>query len=123
MLTLALWAAYFAPALFGGETFYLRDLFSFFFRPLREAWVATIQAGQAPYLSVGLHLGQPMMAEPSDSTFCPGNLLFFALPFDLPWKLYLAGHVLFAALGTYHLARTLGAPRGFSPSAGRCSRR
>lgn len=115
-LLLALWAAYYASALFGGETFYLRDLF-FFFRPLREAWAATIAAGHAPYLNTGLNLGQPMLADPSYSTFYPGNLLFLALPFDVAWRLYLAGHVLFAAFGTYLLARALGASRGASFAA------
>jgi hypothetical protein len=115
-LLLALWTGYYASALFGGETFYLRDLF-FFFRPLREAWAATIAAGHAPYLNTGLNLGQPMLADPSYSTFYPGNLLFLALPFDVAWRLYLAGHVLFAAFGTYLLARALGASRGASFAA------
>ncbi|HEX6853107.1 MAG TPA: hypothetical protein VF139_17055 [Candidatus Polarisedimenticolaceae bacterium] len=115
-LLLALWAAYYAPALFGGETFYFRDLF-FFFRPLREAWAATIASGNPPYLNTGLNLGQPMLADPGYATFYPGNLLFLALPFDLAWRLYLAGHVLLAACGTYLLARTLGASRGASFAA------
>ncbi len=106
----AVWLAYFSRALVAGQVFFNRDLF-FFHEPLRRYWTSLLSMGHAPYLNTALNLGEPILANPNNAVFYPGNLLYLVAPFATAWNLSLAGHVLWAALGTYGLARRLDCAR------------
>ena len=105
-----IWIAYFSRALIGGQTFFCRDLF-FMHEPLRRYWTSLASSGHAPYLNSALNLGEPILANPINALCYPGNLLYLLLPFGTAWNLALAGHVLWAALGSYWLARRLDCTR------------
>ena len=106
----AIWAVYFSRALFFGQVFSYRDLF-FFFEPIRRYTAGLLAAGHPPFLNAALNFGEPILANPNNAVFYPGNLLYFVLPFGVAWNWFLAGHVLFAALGVYWLARRLDCAR------------
>lgn len=97
---------FFARALLAGEVFFYRDL-AWFHYPLRNLWVTQVQHGLLPFLNPLLNGGQPLLANPNYSIFYPGNLLYFLLPFDTAWNVLLAGHVFWAMIGFYYLARDL----------------
>jgi hypothetical protein len=106
----AVWLAFFSKALFAGQDFFNRDLF-FFHEPLRRYWTSLVAAGHAPFLNTALNLGAPILANPNNAVFYPGNLLYFVVPFETAWNLSLAGHVLWASLGVYALSRRLDTSR------------
>jgi hypothetical protein len=115
-ILLLLTILFFFPALFLDQIFRFRDLF-FFHYPLRHYWVSLLHQGYMPYLNSGLNGGHPILANPNYAVFYPGNLLYLLFPFDTAWNLSLAGHVFWAGLGIYWLARLLGSPKAASAAA------
>ena len=107
LLIAAVTFIFFSPALIFGRVFFFRDLF-FLHRPLREYWVGLVRSGAAPFLNPALSLGPPILSNPNNAVFYPGNLLYLILPFDIAWNLSLAGHVFWGATGLWWLARRLG---------------
>jgi hypothetical protein len=89
--------------------FFGRDLF-FMHEPLRRYWSSVLSSGHLPFLNTALNLGEPILANPINSVLYPGNVLYMLLPFGAAWNVLLAGHVLWAALGLYWLARKLDCP-------------
>jgi Bacterial membrane protein YfhO len=110
LVLLAVSLLFFSPALFFDRIFLFRDLL-FFHYPLKRYWISALQSGQLPFLNSALNGGQPILANPNYAVFYPGNLLYFVLPFDIAWNLTLVGHVFWAGLGVYWLARVLKCPR------------
>lgn len=95
----------FGPVLFTDRSFAFRDA-SHFYYPL-FAWCAREWgAGRVPLWNPYENAGIPALADTSSSLFYPGKLVF-ALPFDftLRYKLFIVGHVVLAAFGSYLLAR------------------
>ncbi|PYT07633.1 MAG: hypothetical protein DMF49_07525 [Acidobacteria bacterium] len=106
LLIAGAWLLFFSQPLLQGRVFFFRDLF-FFHEPLRRYWIGSLLSGTAPFLNTSLNLGQPILANPNNAVFYPGNILYLLLPFAPAWNLSLAGHVLWAALGAYWLARLM----------------
>ena len=101
----ALPAWLFADVLFADRGFVYRDAAHFYY-PLFEYTQSEWNAGRVPLWNPYDDAGQPLLANPTSSVLYPGKLLFFGpLPFDWAYKLYIVGHVLWAAAGTYYLAR------------------
>lgn len=78
--------------------------------PLRHFVVQTLQQGQLPLWTPGVYMGYPLLAEGQAGVFYPFNLLLFGtLPplLALNWSILLTFIV--AAIGTFLLARQLGA--------------
>jgi hypothetical protein len=98
-------AVLFGPALLTDRSFAFRDA-SHFYYPLFEWCAREWGAGRVPLWNPCENAGIPALADTSSSLFYPGKLVF-ALPLDfaLRYKLFIVGHVVLAALGSYWLAR------------------
>jgi hypothetical protein len=98
-------AALFAPVLFTDRSFAMRDA-AHFYHPLFEWTTREWSSGRVPLWNPQENCGMPVLADASSSVFYPGKLVF-ALPLDftLRYKLYVIGHVVLAAAGSYLLAR------------------
>jgi hypothetical protein len=98
-------AVLFAPVLFTDRSFAMRDA-AHFYHPLFQWTAKEWGAGRVPLWNPDENCGVPVVADASSSVFYPGKLLF-ALPLDftLCYKLYVIGHVVLAAAGSYLLAR------------------
>lgn len=103
----------------GDSAFLFRDLFLFHY-PLRYYWVTGLQGGSLPFLNAALNGGVPILANPNYGIFYPGNILYFVLPFDLAWNLTLAGHILWAGIGFYWLAKKIGCTESGALSGAVC---
>jgi hypothetical protein len=103
--------AMFGPALVTDRSFAFRDAAHFYY-PLFEWCAREWGAGRIPLWNPQENAGIPVLADTSSSVFYPGKLVF-ALPLDfsLRYKLYVVGHVLLAAVGSYWLARSWRASR------------
>jgi hypothetical protein len=104
-------AVLFGPALYKSGSFAFRDAGHFYY-PLFEWCAREWGAGRIPLWNPQENLGTPVLADVSSSLFYPGKLVF-ALPigFAARFKLYVVGHVLLAAAGSYWLARSWHASR------------
>ena len=98
-------AALFAPVLFTDRSFAMRDA-AHFYHPLFQWTASQWGAGRVPLWNPDENCGLPVVADASSSVFYPGKFVF-ALPLDftLCYKLYVIGHVVLAAAGSYWLAR------------------
>lgn len=117
LILLLLTILYFWQPIFGNEVLCFRDL-ALFNYPLRHRWITELVGGQLPFLNASLNSGQPVLANPNNSVFYPGNLLYLILPFPVAWNLTLAGHVFWGGLGVYWLGRLLGCRRFAALSGG-----
>ena len=95
----------FGPVLLTDRSFAMRDA-AHFYHPLFEWTTSEWAAGRVPLWNPHENCGVPVLADASSSVFYPGKLVF-ALPLDftLSYKLYVIGHVVLAAVGSYLLAR------------------
>lgn len=99
-------------ALLGGETLFW-GLPTLQFYPWREFAFAELRAGRLPAWNPYLGAGAPLLANYQTAIFYPPNWLMLVLPGPLAMSLLALAHVLWAALGMWHLARALGvAPFG-----------
>lgn len=98
-------AVLFGPVLFADRSFAMRDA-AHFYHPLLEWTTHEWAASRVPLWNPHENCGVPVLADASSSLFYPGKLVF-ALPIDftLRYKLYVIGHVVLAAAGSYLLAR------------------
>jgi hypothetical protein len=101
----------FFPPLFGGETFFLRDLASFH-RPLARLLVRLGAEGTGsllwnPYLADG----QPFAANPNALVHHPLALLFAILPFEWAFRLLVLLPIVAAGAAMFVLLRSLGRDR------------
>jgi hypothetical protein len=99
-------AVLFGPVLVTDRSFAFRDA-SHFYYPLFEWCAGEWGAGRVPLWNPYENAGIPALADTSSSLFYPGKLVF-ALPLDftLRYKLFVVGHVVLAAIGSYRLARS-----------------
>ncbi|MFN0019313.1 MAG: hypothetical protein ACKVP0_13700 [Pirellulaceae bacterium] len=97
--------ALFGPVLFTDRAFAMRDA-AHFYHPLFQWTASEWGQGRIPLWNPDENCGIPVVADASSSVFYPGKLVF-ALPVDftLRYKLYVIGHVILAAAGSYWLAR------------------
>jgi hypothetical protein len=103
----ALVLLFFSPPLFGGETFFFRDLALFSF-PQRVRLVELVRSSGLPLWDPYLHGGQPFLANPSNLALYPTALLYFVLPAVAAFNLEIVLHFLLGAFAAYWLARLLG---------------
>jgi hypothetical protein len=95
----------FGPLLLGDRSLAMRDA-AHFYHPLLEWTSKQWLAGGPPLWNPNENAGLPLLADASSSLFYPGRLLLL-LPIEFSWRynLYVAAHVVLAALGSYLLAR------------------
>jgi hypothetical protein len=99
-------ALFFARPLFLDWTFYFRDLHMVNL-PGKEVLAHFWRQGILPLWNPYLHGGQPLLGDPIAAGFYPTSLLYVLLPPVRAFNVDLAGHVVFAALAAYALARGL----------------
>ena len=107
-VVLLLW---FADVLFGGRSYYLKDLMRDHYptkRVVREAMLS----GEFPYWSPFYGGGQPLAANPAYELFYPPQWLILLPDFQLGFTLHIVIHAFSAALGMFLLLRSfrLGVP-------------
>lgn len=97
--------AMFSPVLLFDRSLAMRDA-AHFYRPLFEWCAGEWTAGRVPLWNPQENCGVPVLADASSSLFYPGKLIFW-LPIDFAarYNLYVVGHLLLAAIGSYTLAR------------------
>jgi hypothetical protein len=95
----------FGPVLLTDRSLAMRDA-AHFYHPLLEWTSSRWLDGKPPLWNPYENTGLPLLADASSSLFYPGRLLLL-LPIEFSWryKLYVAAHVVLAALGSYLLAR------------------
>jgi Bacterial membrane protein YfhO len=103
-------AVFFSPVLFGGRIFYERDIHSVWWSQT-EAFVRCVASGSLPLWDPLIGFGQPMLANPNAQIAYPPTWLNLIVPLGLAYTLFAVGHILFAGVGIYFLARHLGASR------------
>ncbi len=98
------------PMLIGVEVPGFRDS-AYLYYPLFEWIDEEWKTGHVPLWNPYCNLGIPVVGDHSSSVFYPGKLIFFLrmLPFPMRYGLYISGHYFLAAIGTFWLARVLGA--------------
>lgn len=101
--------AFFAPVVFGGRAFFLKDA-QLVIYPTRLVLRDRLLAGDLPEWLPSLDLGMPFLANPSNGVLYPLNLLLL-LP--APWcvGVFIVAHFFVAALGSWALCRALGVSR------------
>jgi hypothetical protein len=105
-------AAAFVHALFGTRVFFERDILAYWY-PGMAAFRRAIAEGVLPLWNPGQGFGAPLLADASFELAYPPTWLALLLPLSTYYKLFAAGHCLWAGLGTFVLARRI----GLSPTA------
>jgi hypothetical protein len=103
-------AVTFADALFGPGVFFQRDILSYWY-PGMAAFRRAVAEGAWPLWNPHVGFGAPLLADASFQLAYPPTWLALVLPLHVYYKLFAAGHCLWAASGTYLLARRLGVGR------------
>jgi hypothetical protein len=117
LVTVAVLALFFAPALLTSAQFLFRDSGRMHFA--NKAWIAEQwTAGAIPEWNPYAGLGLPVIAGGVDAPFHPFNLLLVALPFDVGFKAWILLSYVLAALGAFTWARGLGASEAAALGAG-----
>ena len=108
LLILSLWLLFFWPMMAGQEIAGYRDS-SYLYYPMFQWIDQEIAAGNFPLWMPFDDLGFPLLADGTSSMLYPGKLVFHLrfLSFPSRYGIYLAMHVLLAALGAFWLSRTL----------------
>jgi hypothetical protein len=99
--------AVFGHALFGRGVFFERDILAYWY-PGMAAFRRAIAEGTLPYWNPYQGFGTPLLADASFELAYPPTWLVLVLPLAVYYKLFAAGHCLWAALGTFVLCRRLG---------------
>ncbi|MEK6234678.1 MAG: YfhO family protein, partial [Planctomycetales bacterium] len=116
VVLLAAW--FFGDALWSSRNFVYRDAAHFYY-PLFEFVQQEWAAGRVPLWNPYENCGTPLLANGTSSVLYPGKLIL-AIPIGFPaaYRLYVIGHVVFAAWSAYFLARRWGSSR---EAAGFCA--
>lgn len=100
----AMVAIFFAPWLFTGRIFLLRDLFCFWY-PRMIFYGESIRSGMLPLWNPYTGCGEPYLANIESAVLYPPNLLFLLLPANWAMTLSMVLHFLFMGAGVYGLCR------------------
>lgn len=117
LLSAAVVALFFAPALIGDGQFLHRDN-GRMHHPDKRWIAAELSQGRLPEWNPLAGLGTPVLAGGIDAVQHPFTLLLVALPFELGFKLWIVFSYVLAAFGAWSWARRLGAPEAAAAAAG-----
>ncbi len=109
LLIIGAWLVFFWPVITGQRQFAYRDTATLYY-PLFEWTDRQWKSGEVPLWNPQDDLGLPVVADVTSSVFYPGKAVFWLpwCPFDARFGIYVALHVLLAALGGMWCARVLG---------------
>ena len=100
-----------------GGVFFDRDL-HLLWEPTTEVFVRALAAGAWPVWNPYSAFGQPLLANPTSQVFYPPTWLNMIMPTWTYYRLFVLGHLFWAAVGTAVLARRLGLGRAGATVAG-----
>jgi len=103
LLGLLIFAA-FPQVLLGLETFVVRD-YGFFVYPLAHFQQECFRHGELPFWNPYNNCGVPFLAQWNTMPLYPPALLYLALPLGWSLSFFSLGHLWFAGMGMYFLAR------------------
>jgi hypothetical protein len=106
-LLILLGIAYFYRPLFLGETFFFRDLYSYFL-PQKQVLVDFLKAGELPLWDPYWHGGQAYLSNIANGVLYPFNLLYLFLPLLKAFNLTIVLHIIGCAACAYLFSRTIG---------------
>jgi len=95
------------PEIFGARRLVFRDA-QITHWPWRRVAVASLSAGEVPFVNASASGGQPLLANPNAVLLYPTFLLELVLPPAAAFNLHYLLHVLWAFFGALRLARALG---------------
>ena len=98
---------YYYRPLFLGETFFFRDLYSYFL-PQKQLLVDYFKTGELPLWNPYLHGGQAYLPNIANAALYPFNLLYFVLPLFRAFNLNIVVHIIGCAVCAYLFARVIG---------------
>ena len=104
LLLVLLALAFFYQLVFSGLILARGDTYVYFY-PYWDARDTALAAGQLPLWTPDLFMGAPLLANPQLGTFYPPNWLTISLDPPDSVRISIVLHVVWAALGTYALAR------------------
>src|SRR5688500_16142391 len=99
---------WFSDVLFGGLSFYARDIFQYHF-PMKRLVREAMLSGQWPMWSPSTGAGQPMAANPAYEVFYPPQLLILIPDIHLGLHLHVVVHFYICGIGLFWLLRSFGA--------------
>jgi hypothetical protein len=108
LLGLALLAIFFAPTLDPRVQLYYRDTGRLYY-PVKLFIAEQLRAGRLPFWDPWTECGVSLLGQVTPALLHPATLLYLLFPFELAFKLNHMLGPLLAAIGTYRLARRLGA--------------
>ena len=97
---------FFFRPMFGGETFFFRDLYLHAFAD-KLFFVEQFKQGVIPFWNPYILGGEPYFSNIVISGFYPLNVIFFLFPLIHAFNIFIVLHFLLAAGGAYFFARTL----------------
>jgi len=108
----AIVGAFFWPLLSGAKVLYFRDVPRFFY-PMRFYAALRIKALQIPLWNPYIFCGTPFLANWHSAVFYPLSAIYYCLPFERGFHIYIVVHFVLAGLFMWLLLRAL----GLSPAA------
>lgn len=108
LLGLALLAIFFAPTLDPRVQLYYRDTGRLYY-PVKLFIAQQLRGGRLPFWDPWTECGVSLLGQVTPALLHPATLLYLLFPFELAFKLNHMLGPLLAAIGTYRLARRLGA--------------
>ena len=99
-LLTGLTAVYFAEALFFNEVLSFRDLSRYFF-PLRFFTTLSMKSGILPLWNPHIFCGTPHLALQQSIIFYPLSIIYYLLPFDKAFNVFLVCHIALAGIFMY----------------------
>ncbi len=100
-------AAFFHSVLFGGETFFSRDVAPFFY-PMKHFLASTVRAGDLPLWNPWVAGGEPFFASLQPGLLYPGSLVLYGLPMPAAFDWLVVLHYPLAGAGLALLLRRWG---------------
>ncbi len=108
---------FFREALFTEQTFYFRDITTFFY-PTRRLISELVREGHLPLWNPYVMSGFPLAGDVVNNVFYPLSALYYLLPFDMGFKWFIIVHFPIAGISCYLLGREWGLSRGAALFAG-----
>ena len=104
LLLLAILIAGFPKLFAGSETFFYRD-YGLFTYPVAHYFRECFWRGELPLWNPYNNCGIPLLAQWNTSLLYPPSLFYLVLPLQWSLGVFNLGHLLFAGMGMYYLAR------------------
>jgi hypothetical protein len=107
LILMALVAVFFWPLISGAKVLYFRDVPRFFY-PMRFYAAQRIKALETPLWNPYIFCGTPFLANWHSACFYPLSAIYYILPFERGFHIYMVVHFILAGLFMWLFLRALG---------------